>query len=251
MTDLLKLSNLSLHRGGRALFSGLDCCCRAGEAVVILGPNGAGKSSLLLALAGLMPADGAIEIDGQPLHHYTREERARLIAWQGALPPAEFGLTVGQRLELAAAAGSGDIAAVAERMEIAALLGRALGELSSGERQRTELAALMLRDAPIWLLDEPTAHLDLKHQIQWIDILKTERRQGRAIIAVLHDLQQALAIADALILIDGQGGDGGEMSGVRYGRADSLGTAAQLGELFQAPVIKQGQILLPDYGESV
>jgi len=242
MSVLLELSNLTVTRGGRTLISGLTCAVRAGEVLVVLGPNGAGKSSLLLALAGLIPADGHIELDGRPLVDYGRDQLSCSIAWQGELPPTEFGLTVRQRLELAADEAGGDVELSAAAMDVASLLHRPLGELSSGERQRTELAALLLRDAPVWLLDEPTAHLDLRHQIHCINMIKKQRAKGRAMITVLHDLQQAMAIADYLILIDGRGG-------AEYGEAKQLFTGKRLSHLFDAPVIKQGSVLVPDYGE--
>jgi iron complex transport system ATP-binding protein len=126
-------------------------------------------------------------------------------------------------------------------MDMAGLLHRPLGELSSGERQRTELAALMLRDTPLWLLDEPTAHLDLKHQINTICMIREQRAAGRTIVTVLHDMQQAMAVADALILIDGNGG-------AEYGEAKELFDTGRLSRLFDAPVNMQGSVLVPDYG---
>ncbi len=242
MSVLLELSDLSITRGGRILLSGLGCTIKAGEVVVVLGPNGAGKSSLLLALTGLIPASGGIELQGRPLAAYGRDELSQSIAWQGELPPTEFGLTVRQRLELAAGEAGSEIETSAAAMDVAPLLQRPLGELSSGERQRTELAALMLRDAPIWLLDEPTAHLDLKHQIHCMHMIKEQRAKGRAIVTVLHDLQQAMAIADHLILIDGK-------SGAEYGEAKQLFTGNRLSHLFDAPVIRQGSVFVPNYGE--
>jgi len=241
MSSLMNLSSLTVERGGQTLFSGLSCQFKAGEVVAVLGPNGAGKSSLLLAMAGLIPATGSIELTGHPLASYSRNELSRSIAWQGELPPTEFGLTVRQRLELAAGEDAEMLESTAAAMDIAPLLHRPLGELSSGERQRTELAALMLRDTPIWLLDEPTAHLDLKHQIHCINMLKAQRESGRAIITVLHDLQQAMAIADHLILIDGRGG-------AEYGEAKHLFESHKLSQLFDAPVVAQGSVLVPDYG---
>ena len=242
MNGLMKLADVTVKRGGATLLSGLNCDIRAGEVTVVLGPNGAGKSSLLLALAGLIPASGSIALLGKPLPDYRRRELTSHIAWQGDLPPTEFGLTVWQRLELAAGQGDRDVESTAAAMDIAALLHRPLGELSSGERQRTELAALMLRDPPLWLLDEPTAHLDLKHQIHCIQMLKSQRDKGRAIMTVLHDIQQAMAVADHLILIDGKGG-------AEYGEAHKLFESRKLTELFDAPLTQQGSALMPDYGD--
>lgn len=241
MSGVMKLSSLAVARGGRTLFSGLDCEISAGEVVVVLGPNGAGKSSLLLALAGLIPVSGEIELLGRLLSDFDRDELANSIAWQGELPPTEFGLTVRQRLVLAAGSEQTDVESVAASMDIVPLLKRPLGELSSGERQRTELAALGLRDASVWLLDEPTAHLDLKHQIHAVQMLKQQRAGGRTIITVLHDLQQAKAVADHLILIDGKGS-------AEYGEAEQLFGSDRLSALFDAPVIREGGVLVPDYG---
>jgi len=241
MSIVMMLANLTVERGGSTLLSALSCPFHAGEVVVVLGPNGAGKSSLLLAMAGLIPAGGNIDVAGKPLAAYKRSELTRQIAWQGDLPPTEFGLTVRQRLLLAAGEAGSNIEATAAAMDITPLLERPLGELSSGERQRTELAALMLRDTPVWLLDEPTAHLDLKHQIQCIHMLKAQKAHGRAIVTVLHDLQQAMAIADHLILIDGKGA-------AEYGTATQLFDSERLSQLFNAPVVGQGAVLVPDYG---
>ena len=244
MGDLLKLSQLAVERGGRTLLSELNCSFKAGEVVVVLGPNGAGKSSLLLALAGLIPCSGEVLLHGRELDQFSRHELSMQIAWQGELPPTEFGLTVKQRLNLAAVEEGGGIERVAQTMDIQDLLQRPLGELSSGERQRTELAALMLRDTPIWLLDEPTAHLDLKHQIQCIQMMREQCRSGRSIITVLHDIQQAMAVADHLILIDGKGG-------AEFGEAKQIFTSERLTQLYHAPVINQGAVLVPDYGKRV
>lgn len=241
MKELMQISGFAVKRGDSVLLSGLNCTFHAGEVVVVLGPNGAGKSSFLLALAGLIPSSGSISLCGKNLSGLSRAERSRQIAWQGDLPPTEFGLTVMQRLELAAENSDAEITGAADVMDIAPLLMKALGELSSGERQRVELAALMLRDTPVWLLDEPTTHLDLKHQVQCLRMFRRQAEQGRAIITVLHDLQQAATIADRVVIIDGCGG-------VQYGAVDEMLEITRLSGLFDTPLLRQGKIILPDYG---
>ncbi|MDQ6975954.1 MAG: ABC transporter ATP-binding protein [Mariprofundaceae bacterium] len=236
---MLDLHKITLMRGNHHLFSDFDCPIHAAEITVILGPNGAGKSSLLLAMAGLIPVVGCVLFNNKPLHHYPQKDLAQYIAWQGELPPTEFGLTVHQRLSLVAGQGE-SIAVVANDMAITPLLGRSLGALSSGERQRVELAALMLRDAAVWLLDEPTAHLDLRYQIQCIHMLKKQAAMGRAIVVVLHDIQQAMAIADYFILMN-------KKRAVQYGKADTLCDADTLSALFDAPLIDKEGVLMPDY----
>ncbi len=244
MSGVMKLSGLSVDRGGRNLLSSLDCEFCAGEVTVVLGPNGAGKSSLLLALAGLIPAGGEVELSGRALADYGRDELSRSVAWQGELPPTEFGLTVRQRLELAAGETTDAIESATATMDIAPLLQRPLGELSSGERQRVEIAALMVRDCPLWLLDEPTAHLDLNHQIALLRMMREEVAKGRAIVTVLHDLQQAMAVADSVVLLDGRGS-------AESGEAAGLLTAERLGSLFQVNIRSLSDhgvtALLPDF----
>jgi len=242
---MLRFDHLSLRRGERELLCEADLAIAAGRVTVILGPNGAGKSSLLLAMAGLLPAAGGrVLLQEHVLAELPRPEISSRIAWQGELPAAEFGLTVRQRLELAAGDGSASprLPQVAAGMEIDRLLERDLARLSSGERQRVELAAIMLRDCPLWLLDEPTAHLDLRHQILLLRMLRGEAATGRAVVTVLHDLQQAMAVADDVILLDGAGG-------VEAGEAGGLLTAARLSRLFQVELqsFGEGKLLLPDY----
>jgi iron complex transport system ATP-binding protein len=237
---VLSAENLHINRGERELLHGLNLEIQPGRITVIMGPNGTGKSSLLLAMAGLIPCSGRIFMRGKTLDEYSKQEIAGLIAWQGDLPPAEFGLTVAQRLQLAAGeTNNTSLSQPAADMEVELLLDRNLGKLSSGERQRVELAALMLRDCPLWLLDEPTAHLDLRHQMTCLNMLKDQVRNGRAIVVVLHDIQQAMAIAHDVVLF-------GTMDGVQTGEATQLLSKERLQAVFQ--VLLQDESLLPDYG---
>jgi len=241
---LLQLTHFSLQRGQKQVIHDLNLSLDAGEIAVVLGPNGAGKSSLLLALAGFMPyTDGEVLLKQQPLSSYARRDLARHLAWQGELPPTEFGLTVQQRLQLV----NNEVALASHAalvgLELSALLPRALGELSAGERQRVELAALMLRDVPLWLLDEPTAHLDLKHQIACLKLLRDEAQCGRTLLLVLHDIQQAETLADWLVFVDGKGG-------VEVGRKQEMLTLPRLCQLYGVPLMQQGKAIIPDYSSS-
>jgi len=236
--NLLELKQVTLQRGGHTLFTNFSSVIVAGQVTVIMGPNGTGKSSLLLALAGIIPASGEIVLRGKPLNEYSRIDMACQIAWQGELPPTEFGLTVVQRLRLAGGDGQPEIAEPAKLMEVDGLLDRPLGDLSSGERQRIELAALMLRDCPVWLLDEPTAHLDLRHQMICLDMLRRQSERGRTIVVVLHDIQQALSIADDLVLLDNS-------RNIEAGAAAAMLTRERLQAVFGVPL--HAVSLLPEY----
>jgi len=236
----LALKHVTLRRGKRTLFTELSGKIISDRVTVVMGPNGTGKSSLLLAIAGMLPVSGEIILWSKPLSAYSRAGIAREIAWQGDLPPTEFGLTVAQRLRLAGESDDADIHAPARLMEMDGLLDRALGELSSGERQRVELAALMLRDTPVWLLDEPTAHLDLRHQITCLKMLRRQAEHGRAIVVVLHDIQQAVSIADDVVLLDGGGN-------IETGTAAAMLTRERLQAVFGVPL--HAASLLPEYQE--
>lgn len=238
---MIKVQDLNLKRADKQLITSLTMQAKQGDVVVVLGPNGAGKSTLLLALSGLhTDFTGKIILQDKALNTYTHPELAANIAWQGELPPTEFGLTVQQRLELAAQGSMEKLKQALTYLELEALKHRALGELSSGERQRVEIAALMVRDCPVWLMDEPTAHLDMKHQVDCLKLIKQQSVEGRLIITVLHDLQQAAAVADMVVLLDGKGG-------VQVGQAENLLTAAQLEPIFKVKLQGSGRKLMPVY----
>lgn len=235
---------LRIERGGRTLVDALEVTLRGGEIWVVLGPNGAGKSSLLLALSGIVPASGGtIELGGTPLGQLGPRERSRRLAWQGELPRAEFGFTVEERLGLVPSAARKPEAAL-DRLELGSLATRRLAELSAGERQRVELAALWLREAPVWLMDEPTAYLDLRHQVHWLETLRHERDHGRTIVVVLHDLTQAHAVADGALLVRGDGP-------VLAGPGEALMEPSALEDLYRTPLEQvrssHGLALLPRY----
>lgn len=240
----LVVEGLRLVRGGRLLIDGLDLSLSRGSIWVVLGPNGSGKSSLLLTLAGeLLATDGMVRLEGVPIQKWTPWRRAAQIGWQGALPSAEFGFTVGERLA-SVPEGSREVRDALEVLDLERFSSRRLGELSAGERQRVELAALWLREAPVWLLDEPTAHLDLRHQIRLLDLLREEARAGRTIVVVLHDLSQAHALADRAVALFGDGR-------VRSGPTDDVLEPAFLENLYGARVQyvrgESGNGLLPVY----
>ncbi|MFQ5354971.1 MAG: ABC transporter ATP-binding protein [Mariprofundaceae bacterium] len=251
--SLARVENISLSRGHRQLIRELSFSLIPGQITVVLGPNGAGKSSLLLALAGLLPYDaGSILLQGNPLDRMNRRQIAGLVAWQGDMPSVEFGLTVSQRLQLARDHGlskeeGNAMEETCALLEIEHLLQRKLGDLSAGERQRTELAATVVRETPLWLLDEPVVHLDLKHQKIWFSLMRHYARAGKAMLTVLHDVQQACTVADEAILIFADGC-------TRFGSADAMLTAEILEELYQTPLSQFAdasgrKIIIPSYGD--
>jgi iron complex transport system ATP-binding protein len=214
--DLLTASGLSLSLGGRRVVDGVSLSLHAGQWVALVGPNGAGKSSLLSILAGLRPPDeGLITLAGRAMTQWPARDRARQLAWLSQQGEAEGDIAVADvvrlgrlpHLGLIGQAGPDDeqiVQAAMAETECLALTGRRLSALSGGERQRVLLARALAVQAPVLLLDEPTTHLDAPHQHDLVRSLVRQARAGRAVAAVLHDLNLALAADRLLVMAQGR-----------------------------------------------
>jgi len=187
---------------------------RAGHVCALVGPNGAGKSTLLRALAGLMPVQGSIQLDGQELVTASQRERARRVTFMPQTLPQRVGLTVFEAMLSALRASPLEdvsfsetralherIMATLHRVGIAALAMRPLDHLSGGERQLASLAQSVVREPAVLLLDEPTSALDLRHQVSVMSLVRDLAADGRIVLAVLHDLNLAAAWADQLVVL--------------------------------------------------
>jgi iron complex transport system ATP-binding protein len=182
----------------------------------VVGPNGAGKSTLLRVLAGLVPADGDVTLQGRAIAQWPARERARKLAWLGQHESAGDDLRAADVVMLGrlphqpgwfAAPSARDRAAVEQAMsaaQCAAWRERPLSELSGGERQRVLLARALAVQAEVLLMDEPLSHLDPPHQADWLQVVRTEVARGVTVVSVLHELSIALQ-ADELIVMAGGG----------------------------------------------
>jgi iron complex transport system ATP-binding protein len=212
---LLSAHALAVDRGGRRVLADVSAELFAGEALVVVGPNAAGKSTLVRALAGLLePAAGEVRLGGRSLGEWPRDARARALALVTSEEEGPDALHVAERVALGRYPHRGpfrpldasDHAAVARALEqtgIAPLAGRRLGTLSAGERQLATLARGLAQEPRALLLDEPAAHLDIGHQLQLFRTLDDVRRQGVAVLAVVHDLARAAQWADRMLLVAG------------------------------------------------
>lgn len=204
------------YPGGTAdALAGADIDAAPGELVAILGPNGAGKSTLLKILLGVLdPTGGTAEYEGVAAALWEPVERARRI---GVLPQHEepaFPVTVGELVAMGryphlgrwSRPGPADRVAMAsalERCRVADLVARPFATLSGGERQRVRLARALAQEPEALALDEPTASLDVAHEMEIWEILREEAARGFAVLLTTHHLNLAARYADRLVLIDG------------------------------------------------
>ena len=205
----------AVRLGGKPIVHAMQLAFAPGRWCAIVGPNGAGKSTLVRALAGLLPAEGQVELLGRPLSGWTARERARQLAWLGQGEAAADDLRVWDVVMLGRlpfrpwlappdAADHEAVTLALQQTRCWPLRERRLGALSGGERQRVLLARLLAVQAPVMLMDEPLAHLDPPHQADWLALVRELVAAGRTVISVLHELSLALQADDMLILQDGR-----------------------------------------------
>ncbi|MFI6032815.1 heme ABC transporter ATP-binding protein [Streptomyces sp. NPDC051315] len=208
--DLLaEAGALRVRLGAREVLRGVDVRVRAGEVLALVGPNGAGKSTLLGALAAdLPPAGGVVRIHGRPATEWTAPELAlrRAVLPQAATLSFPFAVADVVRMGRAPhdSSPAEDDRAVAEAMaatEVTAFAARPFSALSGGERARAALARVLAQRAPLLLLDEPTAALDLRHQELVLRLCRERAAAGDAVVVVLHDLGLAAAYAHRVAVL--------------------------------------------------
>ena len=210
---LLEVADLSVALGKREVLARVSLAADVGEFVAVVGPNGSGKTTLLRAIAGLIPAHGLIAFRGAPLAGMQLRRRAREIAYLPQGNVFHWPLSVAEvvglgRLPQLRGAGLSeeDRAAVhaamvkTDTLEFAA---RPVTTLSGGERARVAIARVLATGAPLILADEPTAALDLRHQIAVLGLLRRHAEASGTVVAVLHDLGLAARHADRVVILDG------------------------------------------------
>lgn len=229
---------LSVGYGGTAVLDNVDLAIPSGEITILIGPNGCGKSTLLKAMARILtPTRGSVLLDGKDIHRLdTKSVAARLgLLPQGPIAPE--GLTVRElvaqgrfphqtllrqwtRADEDAVNGAMDIAGITDFAD------RSVDTLSGGQRQRCWVAMVLAQETDLILLDEPTTFLDLKVQVDLMDLLAgLAHQRGRTLVIVLHELSLAAAYADYLVMIK-------EGRIVSAGLPDDIFTAARLKEVF-------------------
>jgi iron complex transport system ATP-binding protein len=238
---ILSAQDLKVTIAGIVVCRDLDFSVAPGQCWAILGRNGAGKTTLLHTLAGLRaPASGAIALDGRPLATMPAREVARIRGLLTQDDSDAFGATV---LETALIGRhphlsrwqweSGEDLRIAREalasMDLAGAEQRDVRTLSGGERRRAALAALLTQRPRLMLLDEPSSHLDLAHQLAVLRrLIALARDQRRALIMVLHDVNLAQRFCDHVLMLD---------RGVAVaGSASELLTAERLSGIYGVPL---------------
>lgn len=234
----LSVHGVTVDIAGQRVLDAVDLEVRHGEVVALVGPNGAGKSTLLAVLAGdIGPDVGRVELAGAPVDSWSARElamRRAVLVQQGSV---SFSFTVAETVRMGRFVWAGvddarDDQVVHGAMcatEVAHLADRDVTSLSGGERARAAMARVLAQEAPVMLLDEPTAALDLRHQEQLLELARGRALDGAAVVVVLHDLGMAAAHADRVVVL-------------AAGRVRRDGTPAQvldpglLGEVYDWPV---------------
>ncbi len=211
MAHRLQADGVTLCYDRNLVSAELSVAIPEGSFTVIIGPNACGKSTLLRALSRLLaPSAGRVVLDGRSIGEFPAKEVARRLGLLPQSSVAPDALTVADLvargryphqsfLRQWSEADEKAVAAALEATHMTDLSDRLMDELSGGQRQRAWIAMVLAQETPILLLDEPTTFLDIAHQIELLDLLVDLHRQGRTVVAVLHDLNHACRYASHLI----------------------------------------------------
>jgi len=209
--SILSVRDLDVAWGGRQALSVDGLELGAGELLGVIGPNGAGKTTLLRALAGLIrPQRGQITLDGADLQRLGPRQVARLVGYLPQVRSLHEDLTVAELvarglLPMGAMSAAESRRAVREALElcgIAELRDRRLSQVSGGEGQKAWIAFAIVRRPKVLLLDEPTSHLDYRHQMEVLELVRRLCSEGVAAVVALHDLWLATRYCHRLLVLD-------------------------------------------------
>lgn len=236
----LEARDISAGYGGSPVLESVSVTVIAGEFVGLIGPNGCGKSTLLRVLSNVLkPEAGSVRLDGQAISGLTPLERAKRLAFVPQQEPTAFDYTVRdvvlmgrhpyrKRFRGESAEDYEIVYRALADADILHIADRPVTRLSGGEHRRTLLARALAQQTPLLLLDEPTAHLDVTHQVELLSLaLRLTRLRGVGVLAALHDLNQAAEFCDRLVLMRG-----GRV--IAEGHPEDVLTAANLRRAYDA-----------------
>ena len=212
---MLNIQSIKVSYGETEILHDVSLEIPAGEVVSLIGPNGAGKTTMMRAISGVIPLQsGSVFVGGQDLSSTPVDQRARLLAvvpQARKLTPeytAKQAIMMGRTPYLGWLGNPGQVDFdkvdwAIDRTGISGLVERRVDELSGGEQQLVLIARALAQDAPVILLDEPTAHLDLRHQATILDLVHLlARERNLAVLMSLHDLNLVSIFSDRIALLD-------------------------------------------------
>jgi len=212
--SILQADKINFSYNGAWVLRDVTFEIQTGDFVGLIGPNGSGKTTLLKLIDDILqPLEGTIRIHGTPVRQMKREALAKIVAVVPQESPMIFPFMVQEVVLMGRAPhlgkwrfeGEKDFAIVRRAMEMTdtlALSGRNMNRLSGGERQRVLIARALAQEPQLMLLDEPTAFLDIRHQVEFFNLIKTLNvNQGLTVMAVTHDINLASLYCDRIILL--------------------------------------------------
>jgi iron complex transport system ATP-binding protein len=240
--SILQADKIGFSYNGAWILRDVTFAIEPGEFVGLIGPNGSGKTTLLRLIDDILqPLEGAVRVHGKPVRQMKREALARIIAVVPQESPMIFPFMVQEVVLMGRAPhlgkwrfeGEKDFAIVRRAMEMTdtlALAGRSMNRLSGGERQRVLIARALAQEPELMLLDEPTAFLDIRHQVEFFNLIKSlNTSQGLTVIAVTHDINLASLYCDRIILL--------KEGRVRViGRPEEVITEEHIQDVYDTPV---------------
>jgi iron complex transport system ATP-binding protein len=202
------------RRNAPVALDGVDCQVAGSELVAVVGPNGSGKTTLVRALLGLLPLEqGSVLVDGRPVGAWPRGALARVVGVVGQQEEAVFRLSVAEMVMLGRYARLGPLEApraedqsavrsALERCDIVGLAERSVDSLSGGEWKRVRVARALAQEPRALVLDEPTASLDVRHEMELFELIRQLVDGGLAGLVITHHLNLAARFADRIVLLD-------------------------------------------------
>jgi iron complex transport system ATP-binding protein len=212
--ELLKVNDLVCGYNGKEIIKGISFSVSEGEFLGVIGPNGAGKTTLLKVLTRILkPYGGNILYCGRNISDLSAGELAREIAVLPQILEIPFSFTVEElvlmgrfphlkRMERPKPHDLEVVEKVMEQAEVLPFRKRKINQLSGGERQRVLFAQALAQEPHLFLLDEPVSHLDIKHQVEILDLLKRLNKGKLTVVAILHDLNLASEYCKQIVLLD-------------------------------------------------
>ena len=207
----ITLQNITFRYDKEPVLNGIDAVFESGEMAALVGPNGSGKSTLIKCINGILkPSPGDVFFDGKASHSLSAAERAIMTGYvpqteQRSVPIQVFdAVLLGRKPFIHWKPSGSDLeatAAILEQLDLADVAMRGIDTLSGGQLQRVYIARALNQQPAVLLLDEPTANLDLKYQVEILQLLRSLAEKNITVVIAMHDINMAAMFADKVIML--------------------------------------------------